>query len=243
MTAEHSTRLRWSGTAVHATKLGNTHHGRLRWEILPIPQRQTIQCPNQPSSAQQRQRARRPRSTLARNSSRVRLRDNSPTCCTAPQSGYPFAHSNEKATLMDQVWTTGSLRHHYHLYYPHLHSFSDVRHSHQLNLEKEITHSVKKFPLLLRPQDEILYFRYDIRSPLRLVVLLLAANELQFCQSKTEKSARRRFWGHHIKWDLIIASNNWAKNKTLFTNLISGKSWQKRPSEIACDKGHAGVRF
>ncbi len=68
----------------------------------------------------------------------------------------------------------------------------------------------------LRLQDDILYFRYDDRSSLRPVVPPLAASVIakglhmhlgHADQSKTEKTARQRFWWPDIKRDVTTCNN------------------------------------
>ncbi len=69
----------------------------------------------------------------------------------------------------------------------------------------------------LRPQDNVLYFRYDDQSPLRLVILPSAApaiakelhTELGHAgQSKTEKADRQRSWCPDMKRDVITVCHS-----------------------------------
>ncbi len=69
----------------------------------------------------------------------------------------------------------------------------------------------------LRLQDDVLYFRYDDQSPLRLVILPSAAaafakelhTELGHAgQTKTGKAARQRFWWPDMKRDAFTVCNS-----------------------------------
>ncbi len=96
----------------------------------------------------------------------------------------------------------------------------------------------------LRLQDDVLYFRYDDQSPLRLVIPPSAASAIakelhtelgHAGQSKTEKAARQRFWWPDMKRDVITACNNYA--------LVKHPTQQARAPLVSIHSGYPNQRL